>query len=56
MSDRRRRLVYWILLLSSPIVFVWAANYFVHPVRILLVTGVVVLAALVIRPREGKRR
>ena len=56
MSTKQRRIVFWSLLVSSPIVFVWAANYYEHPARILLVTGVVIVAALIIRPRMDKER
>jgi 4-hydroxybenzoate polyprenyltransferase len=57
MKNRHRRLVFWILLASGPLLFVWAANYYSHhPVRILLVTCAVIVAAFIIRPRIDKRR
>jgi len=53
---RQRRIVFWSLLVLSPLMFIWAANYYVHPARILLLTGVVIVAAFIIRPGSDKRR
>lgn len=55
MNNKQRRLVFWSLLVSSPLVFIWAVNHYSHhPARILLVTGVVIVAAFIIRPRMDK--
>jgi len=56
MRTKQRRIVFWSLLACCPLLFVWAANYYSHPVRILLVTGAVIVAAFIIRPGIDKRK
>jgi len=56
MRTKQRRIVFWTLLACCPLLFVWAANYFVHPMRILFVVGAVIAVAFVIHPGIDKRR
>lgn len=54
MDNGQRRFAFWSLLVSSLLLFIWAANYYAHPLRILLVIGALVVAAFIIRPRISK--
>ena len=49
MRAKQRRIVFWSLLVCCPLVFVWAANYYSHPVRILFVIGALIVAAFIVR-------
>lgn len=56
MNNRQRRLVFWSLLVSSPLLFIWAANSYSHPARILLVIGALIVAAFIIRSGIDKEK
>ena len=56
MRTRTRRIIFWSLLAVAPLLFVWAANYYVHPVRILALVGIVIVVAFIIRPGNDGRR